>query len=177
MLLPLLANLDFAGGGSPAPTPTPSTVDKGRDAGSGKGRREPQEPWWTGEWITPGVDAYLPEKPPEDVSPLRPKAEDARKRLTKVREALPDTTDDYRDLSQKLSTVTQAIGRLEKQAEKAVEARRLDRAIGRVTQRYRTLARQMAEIEMAIIAHEEAMHRQRLMREDDEFLNLLLEII
>lgn len=165
MLLPLHLNLE-ASVTPPAPEPT---VDKGRDAGSG---RKPQ--WWEGEWITPGVDAYLPEKPPEDITPLRPKVEQARKRLKQVRAPVPE----YKALHGRLGALTRSITRLEQQAAEAVKAREVESAIRTVTDRYRRLASQMAAVEAEITRHEAAMaHRKRLMAEDDEFIKLIMEML
>ncbi len=47
---------------------TSEVLGKPSSAGSGK-------QWWEGEWIIPGVTHYLPEKPPEDIIPLRPRVE------------------------------------------------------------------------------------------------------
>lgn len=164
MLLPLHLNL---GAGTPPVVTDEEAVDKGRDAGSGRH-------WWEGEWITPGVDAYLPEKPPEDITPLRPKVERAKKRLTEAKAPVPE----YKALQGKLGALTRSVSRLEKQAGEAVRAREIEAAILKVTERHRQLNAQVAAIETEIALHEARVaHRKRLMAEDEEFLKIIMEIL
>jgi SMC interacting uncharacterized protein involved in chromosome segregation len=130
--------------------------------------------WWEGEIVVPGVTHYVPKKD-EDVTPLRPKVQEARRRLRKVRTETPEK--EYRSLHGKLNAVTQSIGRLEAQVERAIKARAREDAIEKVVGRYRSLAENMAAIELQIAAHEAEMHRKRLMIEDEEFLNLIMEML
>lgn len=161
----------IAGAAPPAPTPEPAR-DKGQDAGSGRRRN-----WWEGEWVIPGVTHYLPEPPPEDISPLRPKAEEARERLKalQARQA-KDAQDDLRSLSARLAGITRSVGALERRAAAAVESDRLERDISSVVAKYREVDGRLAVLADEIAAIEARIEAE--FREDEErFMMILIEVL
>ncbi len=116
----------------------------GRQSSAGSGRRKQ---WWEGEWIIPGVTHYLPEKPPEDIVPLRPKIKGLRKRAT--------SSNDKRQLA----GLTRSLTWLERRA-RAVDE---ERAIRDITERYRALNLKMQRFEERLKANED----------DEDFLVIL----
>lgn len=160
MLLPLLQNLDMF----TAPTVTP---DEPQKPGAGGGGRKP---WWSGEWITPGVDAYLPEPPPEDITPLRPQVADLKARVQAVGRADPE----YARMMGAIGALHRQVKALELQAAKAVEEaliRAATEAYRKVAGRVRTLETVAAEME-----RREA-RRQRIIEDDNQIIQLIAEIL
>lgn len=160
-----LVNLDFAGGGG-TPTPTPDP-ERRSDGGS---------PWWEGEWIIPGVTHYLPEKPPEDITPLRPKIEKAKQRLKKAKPPRVDT--EYRRLTGRLTALSRAAEKLERRASQIIDARATEDAIAGAVERYRELAERQARIEQDLLVMEaREAHRQRVAEDDEQVIRMILKLL
>lgn len=128
-------------------------------AGQGGGKQ-----WWEGEWIIPGVTHYLPETPPEDVTPLRPKVEALKRQLAQT----PDPSNKIRH---QLAGLSRSVTYLERRAALLVEDATTERAVRSITERYRTLNAKMQALDRRIKAHAE--HMAKLAREDEEFLVLM----
>ncbi len=98
---------------------TSEVIGKPSSAGSGK-------QWWEGEWIIPGVTHYLPEKPPEDIIPLRPRVEALRPK-------------------RQVAGLLRAVTLLERKAKVATD----EPSIRQVTAQFRWLQARVLEAEMA----------------------------
>ena len=166
MLLPLLMNNLLSEAGEPEPE-VPVVV---RDQSAGSGS------WWEGEWIIPGVTHYLPEKPPEDITPLRPKIDEAKERLKKAKPPKVDT--EYRKLTGRLTALSRAAEKLERRASQVIEARATEEAIAGAIERYRELAGRQERIEadIAVMEAREA-HRQRVAEDDEQVIRMILKLL
>lgn len=174
MLIPFLMST-IAPGAPPPPVVEPA-VDRGREAGAGK-EQERTPAWWEGEWIIPGVTHYLPEKPPEDIVPLRPKVAQVRERLAKVSAYAKASAEvEYKSLVGQVTALSRSVKLLEIRAEKAALEAEYEQAISDVVARYRAVAGRIQVIE-ATLAAMEAERKQRLLADDEEFLTLLMEIM
>jgi len=166
MLLPLLLNL-----GMFTSTATGGTTTTAR-APDGSAGRKRHPAWWEGEWIIPGVTHYLPEKPPEDITPLRPKVDRIRRDLQDHKP--PQPTPEYLAIVRHLASLTNSVNALERRARKAVE----DETIKASTEAYRRVAERYRQIEkMALAAIAAEQHRRRIAAEDDQILQLIAEFI
>jgi len=151
----------FFDGWSPADAEV-VTIDKGRDAGSGRRKQ-----WWEGEWIIPGITHYLPEKPPEDIVPLRPKIEEIKARLAALPDPIPR-------LSRELAGITRSVTYLERKAKAIVDDTRMEETIREITAQYRVIQGKVSNAERRVEAQEIMVARlERLAREDDEFLLII----
>lgn len=150
----------------PAPTPEPE-ADRRSDGG---------RPWWDGEWIIPGETHYLPEKPPEDVKPLRPKVEEAKRRLKKARP--PKVDRDYQVLAGKIGALSRSTTALEQQAARVVDTRATAKAIQDVVEQYRILADRQQEIDEGLrVLEAQMVYRQRIEEDDQRVIELILDVL
>ena len=141
-----------------------------RDGRDGGGGRKPA--WWEGEWIIPGVTHYLPERPPEDIVPLRPKVDRIRERVREAKPPVPDK--EYRSVVGGIGALVRQVNALETKAQQAVE----EAAIQSVVDAYRQLAARLYEIESGVVeleAREE--RRRRIVEDDNQVLALIAEIL
>ena len=118
----------------------------------------PQKQWWEGEWIIPGVTHYLPERPPEDITPLRPKVERLKRQLAEI----PDLS---RDVRRHLAGLTRSVTYLERRAATLVAEAQTEAAVEDIAARYRALNAKLQALEQRVRLRTE--HSDRLKREDE----------
>lgn len=138
--------------------------DKGKDAGSGR------KQWWEGEWIVPGVTHYLPEKPPEDIIPLRPELEKLKERL--ARTPSPEIKGLLTPLSRLVAGLERRARNVERRAREDID---VERAIQEIIERYRDVSRSVRQAEARLAAHEARM--VRINRDDEEILAILVRTL
>ncbi len=146
------------------------TSDKGRDAGSGKGKKQEERipAWWEGEWIIPGVTHYLPEKPPEDIIPLRPKIARVKKRVAEIPKSF------IAEARKELAGLTRSVTMLERKA-RSISNEREIRSIDDIINRYRTIDKKIKAFE-ASISEKIETHKRRIRADDEAFLSLLQDM-
>ena len=166
-MLAWITNLGMGGGGAVVVV---ADVDKGKDAGSGR-RKE----WWEGTWITPGVDAYLPTKPPEDITPLRPQLEKVKAALKQV----PVDGQTRWKLSARVAGLARSVAAIERRAANVVRAKNVEKAIEETIAKYREIQAKIVNLEDMISRQDEAIktRRKRILADDERFLEILMELI
>ena len=180
MLLPLLLNNMMSEAGEEAAAGDAMGIARrGHGAGLPKKKRKPKEeapPWWTGEWIVPGIEPG-PEPTPAEAPALpkiaaKPGIVLAMDTLKAEGEALRAevrlSKAETRWLASRLRTLGLAVAK----ARLIEQRRKVQARLVRFRERLKTLQSEAIAREQARLAH-----ITRIARDDDEFMTILRLVV